>query len=112
MITMCGPFLLLCFCLGVYGNSQIQQTPHVYSTEGGIAEMNCSHSDTNYYSIQWYKQHHGQRLDIILSTYDTVQSSVQFNMTVNKEKLSTTLTINAVELLDCEAVYYCAVRAQ
>ncbi|KAK1156652.1 immunoglobulin kappa light chain-like [Acipenser oxyrinchus oxyrinchus] len=96
----------------VYGSSQIHQTPHVYSIEGGSAEMNCNHSVQNYGSMQWYKQQHGQSPDIILTAYITNETSGRFNMTVNKEKLSTTLTISAVELLDCEAVYYCAVRAQ
>ncbi|KAK1156661.1 immunoglobulin kappa light chain-like [Acipenser oxyrinchus oxyrinchus] len=100
------------YLTAVYGSSQIHQTPHVYSTEGGSAEMNCNHSVSNYKSMQWYKQQHGQSPDIILSAYITTETSGRFNMTVNKEKLSSTLTISAVELLDCEAVYYCAVRAQ
>ncbi|KAK1156668.1 immunoglobulin kappa light chain-like [Acipenser oxyrinchus oxyrinchus] len=112
MINMSGSFLLLVFSLAVYGDSQIHQTPRVYSIEGGTAEMNCNHSVTNYQSMQWYKQQHGQNPGIILSAYNTNETSGRFNMTVNKEKLSTTLTISAVELLDCEAVYYCAVRAQ
>ncbi|KAK1156656.1 immunoglobulin kappa light chain-like [Acipenser oxyrinchus oxyrinchus] len=100
------------FLTAVYGDSQIHQTPRVYSIEGGSAEMNCNHGVSNYNSMQWYKQQHGQSPDIILTAYNTNETLGRFNMTVNKEKLSTTLTISAVELLDCEAVYYCAVRAQ
>ncbi|OCU01445.1 hypothetical protein XELAEV_18007234mg [Xenopus laevis] len=77
--------------------------------EGQDITLRCNHSFTSYQLLAWYKQLPGSSLEICAS--GTLQGSniCRVTMSIDKENLSTQLSISKVQVEE-SALYYCAVR--
>ncbi|OCT98035.1 hypothetical protein XELAEV_18010263mg [Xenopus laevis] len=107
-------YICLCFLLstsyfqGTECNTQVFQDPVMIAKEGQDITLRCNHSITNYQLLVWYKQLPGSPLEICASGVLQDNINGRFTMSIQKESLSTQLSISKV-LVEESALYYCAV---
>uniref|UniRef100_A0A8C7WWJ9 Ig-like domain-containing protein n=1 Tax=Oryzias sinensis TaxID=183150 RepID=A0A8C7WWJ9_9TELE len=104
-------FLFLCTTTGSSGKTQVYQTPsQIYRKPGQEAKIYCSHSESNYDQILWYKQSEGQML-LLGYVYFRDPSAeaglgVKLGGGASKDQ-NCTLTVEDVNS-SSSAVYFCA----
>uniref|UniRef100_A0A3B5Q784 Ig-like domain-containing protein n=1 Tax=Xiphophorus maculatus TaxID=8083 RepID=A0A3B5Q784_XIPMA len=94
--------------------NSVDQIPAALIKEPGESvQINCNHSNTNFYMIQWYKQPPG-KTDMTLLGYarystQTVEDQFQnlYNVTGSGQSLSS-LVIPKLRQSEDSAVYFCA----
>uniref|UniRef100_A0A3P9IM16 Ig-like domain-containing protein n=1 Tax=Oryzias latipes TaxID=8090 RepID=A0A3P9IM16_ORYLA len=98
-------FLFLCTTTGSSGKTQVYQTPsQIYSKPGQEAKIYCSHSESNYDQILWYKQSEGQMLLLGYVYFRDPYPEAGLGV-----KLGQTCTLTIQDLsLSSSAVYFCA----
>lgn len=103
-----------CTTTGSSGKIQVYQTPsQIYSKPGQEAKIYCSHSESNYDQILWYKQSEGQMLLLgyvyFRDTYPEAGLGVKLGGGASKDQ-NCTLTVEDVNS-SSSAVYFCAARS-
>uniref|UniRef100_A0A4W6CMQ9 Ig-like domain-containing protein n=1 Tax=Lates calcarifer TaxID=8187 RepID=A0A4W6CMQ9_LATCA len=109
-----APFFFLTSA-GLSDESDVNQTPLLWSTEGQSATMNCSHTKgSTYWLMYWYRQLPGETMKQIVFT-TTATPNHDFG-DFSKDKFSATkpnaetgtFTVKNVEPGD-KGLYFCAV---
>ncbi|OCU01446.1 hypothetical protein XELAEV_18007235mg [Xenopus laevis] len=107
-ISLCS-LLLASYFQGVQCNTQVFQTPVMFAEEGQDITLRCNHSIKNHDILVWYKQLPGSSLEICASGLLQGSNICRVTMSIDKENLSTQLSISRVQVEE-SALYYCAVR--
>ncbi|OCU01444.1 hypothetical protein XELAEV_18007233mg [Xenopus laevis] len=109
IIHICLSFLLLTsYFQGTECNTQVFQTPLITAEEGQDITLRCNHSFKSYTFLAWYKQLPGSSLEICASGLLQGSNICRVTMSIDKESLSTQLSISKVQVEE-SALYYCAV---
>ncbi|OCU01443.1 hypothetical protein XELAEV_18007232mg [Xenopus laevis] len=108
-IHICLYFLFLTsYFQGVQCNIEVFQTPLMIAEEGQDITLRCNHSVRSYDFLAWYKQLPGSSLEICASGLLQGSNICRVTMSIDKESLSTQLSISGVQVEE-SALYYCAV---
>ncbi|KAA8581846.1 hypothetical protein FQN60_008586 [Etheostoma spectabile] len=114
MIRLLVHLAALPFCLTELPQNSVHQTPTALIKHAGeVVVMNCSHSNTNFDMIQWYKQSAGKN-DMVLVGYVRFTSLVvedQFKDTYSVSGNGGSLAglhIPTLRGSEDSAVYFCA----
>ncbi|KAE8633703.1 hypothetical protein XENTR_v10002039, partial [Xenopus tropicalis] len=96
----------------VNGNEEVKQIPQLASPVGGSSfNMACQYT-TTFFSLQWYKQVPGGKLQLLtILRKDEEVTEDRFVFQLQQEKKLSTLTIKLVEVSD-SGTYWCALEAQ
>uniref|UniRef100_A0ABK0L5I0 Ig-like domain-containing protein n=1 Tax=Rattus norvegicus TaxID=10116 RepID=A0ABK0L5I0_RAT len=92
---------------------KVQQSPESLSvSEGAIASLNCTFSDSASQSFWWYQQHPGKGPKMLISIFSNGNKKEgRFTAHLNRASLHVSLHITDSQPSD-SAVYLCAVSAQ
>uniref|UniRef100_A0A673THZ8 T cell receptor alpha variable 21 n=1 Tax=Suricata suricatta TaxID=37032 RepID=A0A673THZ8_SURSU len=105
--------LLLWFQLDwVSSKQEVKQSPEVLNVrEAEGVVLNCSYTDTAFYSLQWFRQDPGKGLTslLLLQSAQKEQTNGRIKASLDKSSKHSALYIAASEPRD-SATYFCAVR--
>uniref|UniRef100_A0ABK0L8X0 Ig-like domain-containing protein n=1 Tax=Rattus norvegicus TaxID=10116 RepID=A0ABK0L8X0_RAT len=92
---------------------KVQQRPESLSvSEGAIASLNCTFSDSASQSFWWYQQHPGKGPKMLISIFSNGNKKEgRFTAHLNRASLRASLHITDSQPSD-SAVYLCAASAQ
>lgn len=99
------------FWTGVSSKQEVNQSPEVLTVkEGDSLFLNCSYTESNIYSLQWYRQDPGRGLTFLLiQSSPGEQETGRIKAFFDKTSRHSALRIASAQLSD-SATYLCAVR--
>uniref|UniRef100_A0A8C8ZMS6 Ig-like domain-containing protein n=1 Tax=Prolemur simus TaxID=1328070 RepID=A0A8C8ZMS6_PROSS len=92
---------------------EVEQIPEFLSvSEGAMASLNCTYSNTAFQSFFWYRQYSGKGPELLVSIYSTGDKAEgRFTAQLNKASRYVSLLIRDSQPSD-SATYLCAVSTQ
>ncbi|KAE8633699.1 hypothetical protein XENTR_v10002035 [Xenopus tropicalis] len=92
-----------------FGRCESSQSVNV--VEGNTASLLCNYQESNFRSLIWYRQYPGEKLDLLIQTYnDGNKSEGRFTAEIQKKHSSSVLYVPAAHVTD-SALYVCAAEA-
>ncbi|KAL1780949.1 Immunoglobulin V-set, subgroup containing [Sigmodon hispidus] len=97
----------------VNSQQKVQQKPEFLSvSEGAMASLNCTFSDSGSLYFWWYRQHPAKGPKALMSIFSNGEKEEgRFTVHLNKASLHVSLHIRESQPSD-SAVYFCAVSTQ